>query len=311
MKDEQLISVLMSIYKECVPRVSQAFDSIKRQTYQNLEIVIMLDCPEREDMKVYLEQISNDDPRVKYYINEKNLGLLASLNLGIALCHGEFVCRMDEDDIAEPDRIEKQIKFIKRERVDLVGSYTRLIDMEGKITGEIRRFPTRHKYLCQYLRYANAVPHPTWIVRKAVYEKLNGYRNIPCVDDYDFLIRVYLNGYKMGVVPEPLLRYRINQKGMTQKNIASQKIASLYLARQISQKQIFPVDAIAEYRRENKIKEIRLMNYYSIGKKWRNGEKIAVRHKIKMLFNRYNFIEIRQRLVCRWIVFKDGRYGNH
>lgn len=311
MKDEPLISVLMSIYKECVSRVSQAVNSIKKQTYSNLEIVIMLDCYEREDMKAYLEQVSSDDPRVKYYINEKNLGLLASLNLGIAFCHGEFICRMDEDDVAEPDRVEKQIEFLKRERLDLVGSYTRLMDMEGKTTGEIRRFPTRHKYLCEYLRYANAVPHPTWIVRKDVYEKLNGYRNIPCADDYDFLIRVYLNGYKMGVVPEPLLKYRINQKGMTQKNIASQKIVSLYLARQVSQKQIFPVDTIAEYRQKNAMKESKIMNYYSTGKKWKNGEKIAVRDKVKILFSKYNFIEIRQRLACKWILYKDGRYGNH
>lgn len=311
MKDEQLVSVLMSIYKENITKVSLAVDSIRNQTYRNLEIVIMLDYPEHEEMKGYLKELSGEEPRLKYYVNEKNLGLLESLNLGIGLCGGDFICRMDEDDIAEADRIEKQLVFMEKNRLDLVGSYTRVMDMEGKMTGEVRRFPGTHKYLCQYLRYANAAPHPTWLVRKEVYEKLRGYRNIPCADDYDFLIRVYLNGYKMGIVKEPLLRYRINQKGMTQKNIASQKIVSLYLARQAVRKRIFSVDNIAEYRKKKSKKENRLTQYYTNGKRWRSGEKISAKDKLRVIFNGYNLMEIRQRLACKWILFKDDRHDNY
>ena len=66
MKSDQLVSVLMSIYKESVPVVSQAIDSIRKQTYQNIEIVVLLDYPEHEAMKVYLAQLAMEEPRLRY-----------------------------------------------------------------------------------------------------------------------------------------------------------------------------------------------------------------------------------------------------
>lgn len=310
MSSEPLVSVLMSIYKESVSVVSKAINSIREQTYRNLEIVVMLDYPDHEDMKVYLQRLAGEEMRLRYYINERNLGLLESLNRGINLCCGDFICRMDEDDFSEPDRIEKQMNYMVVNHLDLVGSYTRLMNMKGELTGEIRRFPTKNKYLYQYLKYDNAVPHPTWLVKKEVYERLKGYRDIPCADDYDFLIRASLFNCKMGVVPEPLLQYRINQKGMTQRNIASQKIVLPYLASQIRKKCVFPIDEIKEYRKKKSVKENKLTQYYAIGKKWKMGEKTSLSDKFKVIFNSYNFVEIRQRLACRWILFKDNRYDN-
>lgn len=311
MKSDQLVSVLMSIYKESVPVVSQAIDSIRKQTYLNIEIVILLDYPEHEEMKNYLAQLAGEEPRLHYYINETNLGLLYSLNKGVGLCQGDFICRMDEDDYAEEERIARQMSYLQEHSLDLVGSYTNLMNMKGELIGEIRRFPSDHKYLCKYLLYTNAVPHPTWLVRKEVYVRLNGYRDIPCADDYDFLIRACLSGYKMGVVPEALLRYRINQKGMTQQNIASQKVVSPYLASQIRQNRIFTEKEIADYRSRHKDVERRLMKYYSAGKKWKTGEKISSSEKCRVIFNRHNLTEIRQRFACKWILYRDGRHDHN
>lgn len=311
MESSQLVSVLMSIYKESVPVVSEAVESVRRQTYQNIEIVVLLDDPGNENMKIYLAKLAGEEPRLHYYINEYNMGLLGSLNKGIGLCEGEYICRMDEDDYSEADRIEKQMAYMQLHKLDLVGSYTNLMDMDGKLVGEIRKYPSSHKYLCQYSKYTSAVPHPTWLVRKDVYDKLNGYRNIPCADDYDFLIRVCLCGYKMGVVPEALLRYRINRNGMTQQNIASQKIVSPYLAAQIRENRVFTEDEIADYRSRRKGEEEKLMKYYAAGKKWKSGEKIPFTEKCTVLFNRRNLAEVCQRLACRWILYRDGRYGNY
>lgn len=310
MENNQLVSVLMSIYKESVPVVEKAIGSIRNQTYNNLEIVVLLDYPEHEDMKKYLAQLAHKEPRLRYHFNEKNLGLLDSLNNGIQMCHGEYICRMDEDDYAEKSRIEKQMNYLEEYNLDLVGTYTNLMDMSGKLLGEIRRFPLHNKYLCKYLKYANAVPHPTWLVRKEVYEELNGYRNIPCADDYDFLIRVCLHNYKMGVVPEALLRYRINRNGMTQQNIASQKIVSAFLAKQMKQKRVFTEEEIAIYRMKKKKKEIKLTHYYTVGKYWRMGNKLPFRDKCCVIFNSYSFVELWQRVMCRWLLFRDEKYDN-
>lgn len=311
MEDNQLVSVLISIYKESVPVVSRAIESVRQQTYRNIEIIVMLDYPEHEEMCTYLADLAKYEPRLQYYINEKNIGLLHSLNRGIGLCRGEFICRMDEDDYSEEERIEKQLLYGKAQRLDLVGSYTSLMDMEGKLTGEIRKYPSHHKYLCQYLKYMNAVPHPTWLVRKTVYEKLNAYRDIPCADDYDFLIRVCLGGYRIGVVPEPLLRYRINRRGMTQQNIASQKIVSPYLADQLRKNRIYTEEEIANYRTRHKHEEEKLVRYYTAGKKWKNGERTSFVEKCGVLFNSRTFEEIGQRLACKWIFCRDRRYDNY
>lgn len=311
MKGNQLVSALMSIYKESVPVVSGAIESVRNQTYRNIEIVVMLDYPEHEEMKAYLAGLAEIEPRLHYYINEKNMGLLCSLNRGISLCQGEFICRMDEDDYSEKDRIEKQMTYMQMHKLDLAGSYTNLMDMDGNLTGEIRKYPSSHKYLCQYLKYTSAVPHPTWLVRKAVYENLNGYRDIPCADDYDFLIRVSLGGYKMGVVPEALLRYRINRKGMTQQNIASQKVVSPFLAAQIRENRIFTEEEIADYRCRRRGLEEKLMRYYAAGKKWKNGEQITFAEKCNVLFNSRNLTEVWQRLACKWIFYRDSRYDNY
>lgn len=310
MENNQLVSVLMSIYKESVPVVGKAIDSIRNQTYTNLEIVVLLDYPEHEEMKEYLMQLADREPRLRYHFNEKNLGLLDSLNRGIGMCHGDYICRMDEDDYAEKERIEKQMQYLQKYELDLVGSYTNLMDMNGELLGEIRRFPSHNKYLCQYLKYTNAVPHPTWLVRKCVYEKLNGYRNIPCADDYDFLIRVCLHRYKMGVVPEALLRYRINRNGMTQQNIASQKIVSSYLAKQIRQKRIFSEEEIAAYRVKKQDREKNLTRYYTMGKRWKLGQKISFTDKCFVIFNSHNLAELWQRTMCKWILFRDGKYDH-
>ena len=311
MRSDPLVSVLMSIYKESVSVVSKAIDSVRQQTYQNLELVVLLDYPEHEEMKRYLARLQQEEPRLQYHVNEKNLGLLFSLNRGVAFCKGELICRMDEDDYAEPDRVEKQVAYLQEHGLDLAGSYINLMDMEGNLLGEVRKYPTRHENLGKYLKYANAIPHPTWLVRKKVYEQLGGYRDINCADDYDFLIRAYMNGFRLGVVPEPLHRYRINRNGMTQQNIASQKVVSEYLAGQLKNHKIYTVEEIAAYRAKMKPKENKLIRYYSLGKKWKRGESLTLAEKCSFLFSRHNLVEARQRMMCKIILLKDQKNGNY
>lgn len=300
-----LVSVLMSIYKESVAVVSKAIDSMRKQTYGNLEFIVLLDYPQHDEMKQYLEKVQKEDSRLKFYVNEKNLGLLYSLNRGIAFCKGELICRMDEDDYAEADRVERQIAFMKRHKLDLVGSYTNLMDMQGNLIGEVRRYPVRNESIGRFLRYTNAIPHPTWLAKKKVYEDLNGYRDIDCADDYDFLIRAYLKGFRLGVVPKPLHRYRINQNGMTQRNIASQKVVSVYLADQLKKHRIYTVEEIAAYRAKMKPKEEKLIRYYELGKKWKRGEALTLIQKCRFLFSVYNLVEARERFLCKQILYRD------
>ena len=240
--------------------------------------------------------------------NERNLGLVSSLNKGIAHSHGEFICRMDADDIAKPDRIEKQLRFIAIHGLDIVGSYIELIEMEGKKIGKSRSYPISNEYIYQYMKYSSPIPHPTWLIRSKVYNKLEGYRNIPHVEDYDFLVRARICGFEMGIVPEELLYYRINTQGITQKNIAKQKILSSYIAKQLKDNQIYDEEEISLYLKRNIKKQNVLEKYYTIGKSLKAGEKVKLRELFSFVFNYYNLFEVWQRLQCELIMYKDGKY---
>lgn len=311
MKNNPLVSVVISIYKESVFFVSQAIESIRNQTYTNLEIIVLLDYPENVEVKSYLNKLRTKEPRLICLFNETNLGLVSSLNRGIIQSQGEYICRMDADDISELDRIEKQLNFLRTYNLDIVGSYISLIDMDGNPIGRSRVYPTTNKYIYEYMRYASPIPHPTWFVKKDVYVHLKNYRNIRCAEDYDFLIRAYLHSYKMGVVPQDLLKYRVNQGGITQQNIASQKIVSQYIMKQIKNNCIFTEEEISDYRKKNKKKELKLQEYYSCGKALKKRKKVKFIKKVLWLFNCYNFTEVKQRMMCKLIIYKDGKNDNN
>lgn len=102
------VTVLMSEYNTKEEELRQSIESILNQTYKNFEFIIIDDFSEEKSMQIVK---SYDDDRIKIYRNDKNIGLAESLNKGIKLSNTDFIIRMDTDDIALEDRIEKQVKF--------------------------------------------------------------------------------------------------------------------------------------------------------------------------------------------------------
>jgi glycosyltransferase involved in cell wall biosynthesis len=121
---KELVSVLMSTYKEPVVWVEKAVNSILNQTYKNIEFVVIIDDPTNYEVIAFIESVCQKDNRVKLIKNEKNIGLVASLNKGLKFCDGKYIARMDADDISMLDRIEKQIIAIQRYCADVVGANT-------------------------------------------------------------------------------------------------------------------------------------------------------------------------------------------
>ena len=100
-----LVSVIMGNYNTPVSYLRESIDSILAQTYTDFELIIVDDAS-TDDSPAVLE--SYDDPRIRILYNEENLGLAKSLNRALDICRGEFVARMDSDDICLPERFEKQ-----------------------------------------------------------------------------------------------------------------------------------------------------------------------------------------------------------
>lgn len=239
------ISVLMSIYKEPIEWIEQSIRSILNQTYKNLEIVLISDNPESSELTDYLKEVEQNDSRVIVSLNEENIGLVASLNRGLKICTGEYVARMDADDISFPNRIEKQLAFMTERNYDLVGcqfcvfnSDTDLYKSEAPIYNDA----------CQIvLKYKSCIAHPSWLVKKSVYDKLNGYRNIDACEDLDFLQRAIFTGYKVGNCPEILLRYRENQNSISHKKEHRQMAIRRVMARALYKNEILSEETYQAY----------------------------------------------------------------
>ena len=107
---EPLVSVLIPVYNTKYRYLREAIESILNQTYGNFELLIINDasCDNAEDVI-----LSYKDERIKYYKNETNLKLIATLNKGIELSKGKYIARLDADDYCTPDRLEKQVKYME------------------------------------------------------------------------------------------------------------------------------------------------------------------------------------------------------
>ncbi len=225
------LSVIMSTYKEPEEHLRLAVESILTQTVSDFEFVIVLDNPENTMIERVLTEYAARDPRLILVKNEKNLGLVNSLNRALSYVHGEYVARMDSDDISSPDRFEKELAYMEEHRLDLVGALLCRIDEAG---APLKGLDTHHyspDIVMQSLRIFDCVPHPTWLVKREVYDTLKGYRHINRAEDFDFLLRALKHGYRIGLCDAQLLRYRICQSGISRSGLLEQRLTAKYLTR--------------------------------------------------------------------------------
>ncbi len=207
------ISVVMSIFNEKIEEINKSIDSILNQTYKNFEFIIVLDNPNNKEIKKELEKIK--DNRVKVIINEENKGLAFSLNRGIKCSKGKYILRMDADDISLTNRLEKQVEYLlKNDNVDLLGTAAYLIDENNIKIGEINTI-LGDRRIKKRMKYMNSFIHPTLIIKKSILEKIGLYREFPCAQDYDLILRVIDYGGKVANLPEKLLYYRVRENSLT------------------------------------------------------------------------------------------------
>lgn len=241
----KLISVLMSTYNEPVEYVEKAVESILMQSYSNIEFIIIVDDPDNKSVIEYLKMCKKKDTRVQIRINEKNRGLVASLNRGLQYCKGEYIARMDSDDISKPLRLERQLSYMTEHNYDLVGSGIETFT-DREVIGEF--YSPENVIKCKKgLRYYTSVQHPTWMCRREVYEKLEGYRNIKACEDYDFLIRAVLYGFRIANCPEILLEYRRNMSSISNTNKYTQKVIANFLACNFRHGKVVEVEEYESY----------------------------------------------------------------
>ena len=225
---DDLISVIMSTYNESIAEISESVDSILRQTYSNLELIIIIDNPDNIELCSYLYTLK--DSRIRIIKNENNIGLVKSLNKAISYAHGKYIARMDADDISECDRLKSQKQFMDENQLDFVGGCIQLIDEKGKYISNLH-FPTSQYTINFFLKWGSCIPHPTWLLKKEVYIRLNGYRDIPRCEDYEFICRAIHYKYKIANIDQYVLKYRIRSKSISNSKKASQYILRRFISK--------------------------------------------------------------------------------
>ena len=244
-------SVIMATYKESIECLKQSIESIINQTYNDFEFIIILDNPDNKEHIAFINDYVCKDERIKFYINDKNMGLTNTLNRGLKLAEGKYICRMDADDISELYRMEHQKKYLEENDFDLIGWISQMIDEDGNTIYSIKKVPTNFKKIKKCIKYNQVISHPTWFGKKEVFDKLNGYRNMPLCEDYDFTLRAILQGFKISNVNECVLKYRMTKDSISRSNLFEQYLFARYITKQYSEGKVSEVEEAKAYVKKN------------------------------------------------------------
>lgn len=203
------ITVLMSVYNG-EKYLQDAIDSILTQTYTNFEFIIIDDASTDSTPNILKAQT---DSRIRLIINEQNIGFTKCLNKGLSIATGEYIARMDADDISLSNRFATQLQFFyNHPEFALIGSSAHLIDEKSKIIGRERK---KENFTFKDLLAHNQIIHGSTIIKKQFFDKVGGYNeNIFYTEDLDLWLRLSKN-YKVGNVPEILYQLRLHKDSIT------------------------------------------------------------------------------------------------
>lgn len=250
-----MVSVIMSTFNEEIYYVKQAVESILEQTYTDFEFIIVLDNPDNKELNNCVLEYEKIDNRVKVIKNKINIGLANSLNKAINIAKGEYIVRMDADDISHKQRIECEINYLIHNDLDLVGALKQDIDQEGNIILKQNNKKIPDELISKMLTLYDCIPHPTWLVKRDIYILLDGYRELARSQDYDFLLRARKKNIRMGVCDMILLQYRVNPNGISNSQPLKQKLVAKYLSDHYKIIEKITIDEIKEYIEKNATEE--------------------------------------------------------
>jgi glycosyltransferase involved in cell wall biosynthesis len=212
------VTVLMSVYNGA-PYLAEAVGSILGQTFSEFELLVV-DDGSTDDSAAILQACT--DTRLKVIKNESNLGLIASLNRGLEAIRGEYVARMDADDIALPNRLQRQVEFLRASpRTGLCGTWFRTF---GGDRSTVVHPPTAADDTAARLFYESPLGHPTVMFRRALLEEheLRYSREYPHAEDFELWTR-FARVTELANVPEVLLRYRQHEEQVSSLKKAKQE----------------------------------------------------------------------------------------
>lgn len=214
------VSIVMGIYN-CEATLPSAIDSVVCQTYEDWELIMCDDGSHDNTYKIALKYKEQFPEKIIVLKNKKNLRLAATLNRCLEYSTGEYIARMDADDISLPDRIKMEVEFLENNpNYDVVGCAAKIYD--GKNVNGTR--------VCKEIPTSNDVLlgppfiHPTILIRSKVIKKLGGYTVASRTmrgQDWDLWFRFYAAGYRGYNLKQPLFMYHETSEDYKKRTLKS------------------------------------------------------------------------------------------
>lgn len=288
------LTVLLPVYN-AAPYLGEAVRSVLGQSFADFELLAIDDGSTDESLDILR---SFGDSRMRVERNDANLGLIATLNKGIDLARGEFVARMDGDDVAMPRRLEAQVALMDGDAG--LGACGMFIETFGHGHPAVQRYPVRNEQVqCHLLGYT-PMAHPTVMFRKPMFDHhgLRYDRNFPHAEDYDLLERAS-HCFRLANIPEVGLRYRLHatQVSRVHSGILQESVARIRSRRM----KLFLQDEYSE-----SVPDI-LEMFFNTGRHVTLEDVSEIREWIDRIMDRnrnarmFNDAELSEFLAARWI----------
>ena len=204
------ISVILPIYKTPANYIEKSIESVLCQTYDEIELISIIDRSNTSNDRSIEHVLDSykDDHRLITIFNKNHLGLSESANVGIATASGQYIARIDGDDINSRDRLQRQLEYLRSNKFDLVGSWALIIDESGRVIGSIKG-PILPKNVRESVMFHNPFVHSSILSKKICFRKAGFYsKSFRYSEDYDLIMRIISAGFQCSNYPNYLLFLR-------------------------------------------------------------------------------------------------------
>jgi len=227
------VSVIMAVYHHTKPwAIKDAIESILNQTFETFECIIIIDGPISHDVQNILTVFQRADDRVVLEKQSVRRGLAYSLNNGMDLAKGEYIARMDDDEICTLSRLQTQYDILHKNVADILFSNFSWIDEDGEVLSIGYSSEISHKIVgivkddvrfCKAIIRSNFISHPTVMFNKRQIAKIGGYRkHLLNSEDYDLWLRSLINKLRFCYCDKLLVHCRVPKRISYNARIAKQ-----------------------------------------------------------------------------------------